>query len=134
MIEFKIHDGLRAEMAKYHREFQCAVAHFANEELGNLSPKDRRNDFAIGKHEGGVVVWVNDGDEIQRKEICIKRDFVFDDWDKYNNAPKPWEQAVVNAIGHIACCVDEFGVEWLTKFSEQAKGAFFDPLRSFFNG
>ena len=68
MIRYTLDDETRAKMATYHRLVQSAIAIEANSQLGIHFEEPR----FIGKSEGGVVV--------NGCEICIKYDFLCDDW------------------------------------------------------
>ena len=141
MLQYTLSNELRDVMSQYHREVQIAIAINANERLGNVCTSDNHTPkLGIGKFEGGVTVWVKEAPRqgykndngIHSKEICIKYDYVTDDWDRSID-PKPAERAVVNAIHFIAEQVETYGVEWLTRYSSQIEtSALFDPLRSMF--
>ena len=132
-VSFKLPNGFIENTSKFHREMQVAIALIANEKSGNHVDLTQRHILGIGKYEGGVGVWVKEGNEIRRKEICIRHNSVADDWDRYNNAEKPAELAVVAAINEIVKKVNKNGVDWLKQYSDQANfHSLYDPLRSLY--
>ena len=91
MIRYTLSDADRTLMQSYRRDVQAAIAVEANKLMGFSNAKPR----AIGKNEGGVVV--------NGCEICIKFDFLCDDWKRTAlDNPTPEEIATVKAIEIVA--------------------------------
>ena len=91
MIRYTLDDADRDIMRTRHRDVQGAIAVIANKMMGVKEVEPQ----AIGKAEGGVVV--------NGCEICIKWDFLCDDWKRTGlNAPTPEEKATVAAIAVVA--------------------------------
>ena len=118
MIRYELADSDRTLMKPYSRVVQAAIAIEANKLMGILNVRPQ----AIGKYEGGVIV--------NNCEICIKYDFLCDDWKRTNlNNPTPEEIATVKAIDIVARLC-RFDVSELSKYEKIFGG---DSLRSMFS-
>ena len=132
-VRYEVSENFTNKIVSHHREVHLAIALIANEIVGNHVDHTKRPILGIGKYEGGVSVFIQENDKVTRKEIFIGTNHVMDDWDRYNNAPKPAEQAVVDAINTVIKEVKKNGVEWLNKYTKLLpRYAMFDPLNSFF--
>ena len=118
MIRYTLSDADRTLMQSYRRDVQAAIAVEANKLMGFSNAKPR----AIGKNEGGVVV--------NGCEICIKFDFLCDDWKRTAlDNPTPEEIATVKAIEIVAeLCRNN--IDGLNNYEKILGG---DPLRSMFS-
>jgi hypothetical protein len=95
MIQFKLSDEIRELMVLIEPYVQAAIAIEANKLLG----VDAENPYGIFKYEGGV--------NINGCEICIKYDYLCDDWKRTGlDEPTPEEIATQKAIEMVASFVE----------------------------
>lgn len=117
MQSFSLSNNERRALAKYHREFQAAIAVIANRSLGFAVTQPE----GIGKYEGGV--------RVNFLEIVIYSDAVAEDW-KRSGKIIPEEVAVANAIRTIA---DDFKVRGAMVFEpyrDMTKSLHGNPLNA----
>ena len=119
MIRYTLDGETRTKMASNPRLVQSAIAIEANSQMG--FPVIQAE--FIGKAEGGV--------KVNGCEICIKFDFLCDDWKRtsYNN-PTPEEIATVKAIEIVADIVRKSGPNALQAKYPQELPRYGDQLRS----
>lgn len=120
MIEYEIPADIRKALAPRHRDVQILITYFANLGMPGTQP------YVIGipKYEGGVTV--------NGREICIKANSLYDDFNYNPMTVTKEEEAVVKAINRM---VEEFlsdGEGVFTKY-KIFTAVINDPLRDMFN-
>jgi len=116
MKRYSLSDKQRRSLAQHHREFQAAVAVFANRAVGVQTDMPQ----AIGKYEGGVKV--NDLD------IVIYANIVQEDWMRLKKT-LPEEIAVASAMEEVAKLFTKRGSKILEPYRDMTKTMYGNPLQ-----